>query len=381
MLLCVTAIFLNQSCSSAKYGKEDTQLEKINKSQNYADEKFKNKSEWVQPNLIGNIGIMWKFLFGGDDRTPDYELPRVKTSLSEFNRNEKGILNSTWLGHSTLLINIDGYKIITDPVFEKSVSFFGPTRYNGEVPVNTDDINNVDVVIISHNHYDHLNKYSVQKLNDKTKRFIVPLAVGAQLLKWGVPKEKITELDWWESIKISNDLTITATPTQHFSGRGLTDRDATLWASFVIQSAEHKIFFSGDSGYFKGFKEIGNKYGPFDMTFLECGAYNENWHHIHMFPEETVQAHIDLKGNILHPIHWGTFNLSLHPWYEPMMRLKKAAVKNGITTSTPVVGGTTIFGFNIYAEEWWLPSAAKNTSKFNNTKIKEYNYETGKVGY
>jgi len=357
-------------------------MKKIKNSPQYTDEKFKNKSDWVQPSILGNLGIMWKFLFGGDDRTPDYELPSIKTNLTEFNRKEKNILNSTWLGHSTLLINIDGYKIITDPVFEKSVSFFGPSRYNGDVPIDINAITEVDVIIISHNHYDHLNKYSVQNLNGKTKRFIVPLGVGAQLIKWGVPVEKITELDWWENVSVTEDLVITATPTQHFSGRGLTDRDATLWASFVIQSQQHKIFFSGDSGYFPGFKEIGSKYGPFDMTFLECGAYNENWHHIHMFPEETVMAHNDLKGNILHPIHWGTFNLSLHPWYEPMMRLKKAAAKNNITVSTPAVGGTTVFNTNICTTEWWKPSIEIKTEKTKkNIKLGEYNYDTGKMGY
>jgi L-ascorbate metabolism protein UlaG (beta-lactamase superfamily) len=208
-------------------------------------------------------------------------------------------------------------------------------------------------VIISHDHYDHLNKYSVQQLNEKTKRFIVPLAVGALIAKWGVPQEKIVELDWWEEYRLDQKLTIIATPAQHFSGRGLTDRNETLWVSWVVITPSHKIFFSGDSGYFNGFKQIGEKFGPFDMTFIECGAYNKSWEQVHMFPEQTVQAHLDLKGKVLHPIHWATFNLALHPWYEPMERLTAAADRENIEIATPVVGETTVYKSNTPADSWW----------------------------
>ena len=304
--------------------------------------------------MYKQLGLIWEFIFSRNQRTPDKNLPSRKVDLTYFNDTATNNLNATWLGHSSLMINIDGNKILTDPVFESKVSFFGPWRYNGGVPLDIATLPEIDVVIISHNHYDHLNKFSIEQIKDKVGKFITTLGVGKQLIEWGVPANKITELDWGEDVMVSPSLQITATPSQHFSGRGLFDRDETLWASWVIQGANHKIFFSGDSGYFDGFKKIGEKYGPFDMTFLECGAYNERWHHIHMYPEETVQAHVDLRGKVLHPIHWGTFNLAFHPWFEPMERFEKAAKEKNIKTTTPVVGETTVFGKE-QQQSWWKP--------------------------
>lgn len=219
--------------------------------------------------------------------------------------------------------------------------------------MNPEEIDAVDVVIVSHNHYDHLNKYSIQLLTEKTGLFVVPAGVGAQLKNWGVPEDKIREMTWWKELTVGDDLMVAATPAQHFSGRGLTDRNKTLWASWVIQTPGHRVFFSGDSGYFDGFKEIGDHYGPFDMTFLECGAYDEKWYPVHMYPEETVKAHQDLRGKILHPIHWATFNLGLHPWFEPMERLASAAEKASVTAVTPIVGETTVLGTEMNVTRWW----------------------------
>ena len=266
------------------------------------------------------------------------------------------------------MINIDGYKILTDPVFEKRVSVFGPTRFNGDVPLDIQRMPMIDAVIISHDHYDHLNKYSVQRLIDKSNKFIVPLAVGARLIDWGVPRDKIVELDWWQEYRLDQKLMVAATPAQHFSGRGITDRNETLWASWVITTPFHNLFFSGDSGYFEGFKQIGDKYGPFDMTFIECGAYGKSWPKMHMFPEQTVQAHLDLKGSVLHPIHWAAFNLALHPWYEPMVRLTAAANFKNVKIATPVVGETTVYrSMSIPATKWWEQAMALSGDVINPT--------------
>jgi L-ascorbate metabolism protein UlaG (beta-lactamase superfamily) len=328
-------------------------MKKTEQKAPYKNGKYHNLTPWKQPSLKDYLSTGWKFFSGSDQRTPSGLLPRKMIDLTHFENPADNQLNVTWLGHSSLMINIDGYKIMTDPVFERSVSFFGPSRYNGDIPLDPDKLPEIDVVIISHNHYDHLNKPSIELLKGKTRKFIVPLAVGAELESAGVPKEKIIELDWWQEEALTKDLMIAATPAQHFSGRGLTDRDRSLWASWVIKTSHHKIYFSGDSGYFDVFKQIGEKYGPFDMTFLETGAYNKTWHHIHMFPEETVQAHIDLKGDVLHPIHWATFNLSLHTWFDPMKRLTKAAEAMGVVAATPIVGDTTIYDVYIPQTKWW----------------------------
>ena len=326
---------------------------KIEDSPQYKDGKFNDMGNALNMSFTDYVSTTWDFLFTRNHRTPDTELPVKQVDLSHFNNKDSDQLSVTWLGHSSLMINIDGYKILVDPVFEKRISVLGPTRFNGDVPLDIQQIPQIDAVIISHDHYDHLNEFSVQRLIEKSDKFIVPLAVGAQLIDWGVPRDNIVELDWWQEHRLEKNLIIAATPAQHFSGRGITDRNKTLWASWVIKTPFHKLFFSGDSGYFSGFKQIGDKYGPFDMTFIECGAYGKSWPKVHMFPEQTVQAHLDLKGIVLHPIHWATFNLALHPWYEPMVRLTAAANSKNVKIATPVVGETTVYTMSIPAARWW----------------------------
>lgn len=310
-----------------------------------------------------NVMLLWEFFFEKAERIPNEPLPQKTVEVQDIYDGKRNGLKAAWLGHSTLLINLDGNIILTDPVFEEKVSIVGPTRFNSNLPLELENLPYVDVIIISHDHYDHLNKYSVVNLSQKTERFIVPLGVGRRMRNWGVAEEKIVELNWWQEVALNSGLTIAATPSRHFSGRGLFDRNKTLWASWVIRTGSKKVFFSGDSGYFAGFKEIGEKYGPFDLTFLECGAYNENWKAVHMFPEETVQAHIDLRGKILQPIHWATFNLSLHPWYEPMERLTNAARQQGVGVSTPIMGRVVNYEKAVVADLWWLPAMQRGKKR------------------
>ena len=352
-VMLILGMALGQSCSSASYSTEDKNMEKIKSSKQYENGKFLNLKENPGFEVGKMLSAGWDFMFLDNDRKPDMELPRQEIDFNRINNAKHDELKVTWIGHSSQLINIDGKIILTDPVFEDKTVFMGPSRYNGDIPLNIDELPQIDLVLISHNHYDHLNSMTIKKIHSKVKQFIVPLMVGAQLEDLGVPREKIMELDWWDEVTLFENFLIVFTPTQHFSGRGIFDRDETLWGSYVIKGPYHKIYFSGDSGYFEGFKEIGNKYGPFDYTFMECGAYNEKWHYVHMFPEETVQAQIDLKGKILQPIHWGTFDLALHAWYDPMIRVAKAADSLGVKLSTPIVGETITIDENLITERWW----------------------------
>lgn len=305
-----------------------------------------------------------RFAFEKNHRVPASRLPGQTPVLRS---GERDTLSSTWLGHSTLLISLGKYRILTDPVLVNKVTPVGPSRFSGTLPASPGQLPPLDLVLISHDHYDHLNRPSIVSLKNSTEAFAVPRGVGKYLRDWGVPKEKIMELNWWESCAPLPGLQVTATPAQHFSGRGLFDRNRTLWASWVIRSRDFRLFFSGDSGYFNGFAHIGQNLGPFDVTFLECGAYDRAWHEVHMLPEETVQAHLDLGGGILHPVHWSTFNLALHPWYAPMERLTKAAARAGIVIATPRPGQALELspekGRGSLGSRWWKPAMDRQQKK------------------
>jgi L-ascorbate metabolism protein UlaG (beta-lactamase superfamily) len=264
--------------------------------------------------------------------------------------------NVTWFGHSACLIDMDGKLTLFDPMFGDSPSPFlglGGKRYSRELPFSTEDLPMIDAVLFSHDHYDHLDYGTIQKLSAKVRHFFVPIGVGSHLERWGIEPDSITELDWWDEVEFQG-LSLVSAPARHFSGRSIHDRNSTLWCSWIIKGRESNIFFSGDSGYGPHFKEIGERFGPFDLTLMECGQYDARWAAIHMVPEETVQAHKDVKGKLLLPIHWGAFTLSFHDWTDPVMRVTEAGQKEGVQILTPMIGETVVLNGGAYPEEkWW----------------------------
>lgn len=284
------------------------------------------------------------------DKKPSDPIPVNTITQQELDNYEDAIFR---LGHSTILMRLNSEYVLTDPMFSDKASpmqWIGPKRFH-TTPISVQDLPRIKAVIISHDHYDHLDKRSILMLKDKVEHFITPLKVGDYLIKWGIDKERVTQLDWWQEKHIDS-LNIVATPAQHFSGRSLFDRDKTLWASWVIQSDKHRLFFSADGGYFSGFKQIGERYGPFDVTMMETGAYNELWSEIHMLPEQSLQAHLDLKGRYLLPIHNATFDLAQHPWYEPLEQITALAEEHNVNLLTPKFGETILLDQPITDDFW-----------------------------
>lgn len=335
---------------------EGERLEKMFDADNYRGGKFHNTVPTdMSFNSSKMAGSMWEFIKGNKNRQPSGTIDVPVFNKEEFMQKSSENISFTWFGHSSFLFKIDGKVVLVDPVFSERASMFsfmGPKRFSYSSYMDVDKLPELDAVIISHDHYDHLDYETILQLRDKVDRFFVPLSVGAHLEKWGVPIENIVELNWWNSVNFEG-LKMVFTPSRHFSGRGLSNRFTTLWGSWVLIGKQQRLFFGGDSGYFDGFKEIGEKYGPFDLTFLECGAYNENWANIHMMPEETVQAHIDLKGKYLMPIHWGKFNLSLHPWKEPIQRAVKKGEELDVQFITPEIGVVNVLDNNPEVSKWW----------------------------
>ncbi|NIB41458.1 hydrolase [Pseudomaricurvus alkylphenolicus] len=294
---------------------------------------------------------------------PQEPLPLRPIPIRDLHENFQPVLYR--LGHSTMLIRLDGDYILTDPIFSERASpvqWIGPKRFH-PTPIEIDALPSIKAVIISHDHYDHLDKASIKALADKIEYFLTPLRVGDHLRRWGIEENKIVELDWWQHKQLGS-LTLTATPAQHFSGRGLLDRDQTLWASWVIEGQQGKLFFSGDTGYFNGFKEIGERFGPFDITMIENGAYNAAWADLHMMPEESLQAHLDLQGKAMLPIHNSTFNLARHNWFDPLESIDTLAQQHKVQLITPVFGEAVSITNPGETYAWWreyLPVLASVT--------------------
>ncbi|ENJ6135596.1 MBL fold metallo-hydrolase [Bacillus cereus group sp. MYBK226-2] len=297
------------------------------------------------------IGLMTDYLKTKTKLRPIKNLPIVLS-----NKDNESLESLTWFGHSASLLKIEGKKLLLDPMFGDTSSpfpLFNSKRYSGTFSLEREDLQEIDAIIISHNHYDHLNYKSIMQLKDRAKHFYVPTGVAQYLIKWGVSPSKISEHNWWDEITFDN-IKLVCAPARHFSGRSMTDRDCSLWCSWLILGQETKIFFSGDSGYAPHFKEIGDKYGPFDLTLMECGQYDPRWSAIHMLPEETVQAHIDVQGELLLPIHWGAFTLALHEWSDPIERVTKEANRLEVKITTPQIGESITLKSTDYPRyAWW----------------------------
>ena len=314
---------------------------KYQTSRQFRDGVFVNTRDVPKdPSFSEILTLSKKFFFTKvENARPGYDLMVKKLDsleLAGYQSNTRLI----WFGHSAFLLQIEGYNILIDPMFGKVPAphpWLGDKRFSKQLPIEIEQLPRIDAVLISHDHYDHLDYRSIKRLKDKVGKFYVPLGVGVHLEQWGVPKASILELDWWEEVSF-NDLLFVCTPAQHFSGRKLDTRQSTLWSSWVIKSVSESIYFSGDGGYAEHFTEIGKKYGPFDFAMLECGQYNELWSDIHMFPEETAQAAVDLKAKVFMPIHWGAFKLALHSWTDPVERVSKKAEALQVSMVTPEIG-------------------------------------------
>ena len=310
-------------------------------------------AEGLEGGFSSVLKMTIKMIAGGADRKPKHQLGPFVTDTSVYNTPPANGLRVTWLGHSCLLLEIDGHRLLTDPVFGRAsfAQWAGPKRFF-PTPLPINKWPRLDAIIISHDHYDHLDETVIRKLTNSNTPFICSVGVGAQLQKWGIVASRISELNWSDSTQVK-DLTITATPARHFSGRSLTNRNETLWSSFVIKGPKHNIFYGADSGMFPGFKDIGDMYGPFDLTMLEIGAYGEGWPDIHMGPDNAIQAHLALRGKQMMPIHWGTFNLAFHPWREPVERVVEGAKQYNITLFLPQPGLPTNANGSDVVSNWW----------------------------
>lgn len=327
-------------------------LERILKSTNYKHNQFQNP---IHTPMEAPPFEAFKEMKKNDPlRTPAFPLETVPLDTERYLRTKPHEVLLSWLGHSTILIKINGVTIITDPVFSQRASLFqfmGPKKLQYTHAFELSELPPIDVVLLSHDHYDHLDYRVIKALKTKVEKFVMPLGVGAHLERWGVNASKIIELDWWEETVIKG-ITLTAAPGRHFTGRFLNDRFKTFWCGWAIQGTEKRIYFSGDSGYFDGFKEIGEKLGPFDLSLMECGQYSKYWPAIHMAPEEAVQAAIDLQSKQAIPMHWGKFKLSIHPWNEPPSRFVKKANEVNLKVGTPRIGKSFLMS-ELPHEEWW----------------------------
>jgi L-ascorbate metabolism protein UlaG (beta-lactamase superfamily) len=326
-----------------------TDKERVRHSPNYKRGVFQNLSP--TPLMAKDASypkVIWEAINRPTDTKPPLALPTRRSDISRG--SVKPVI--TWFGHSSYLIQVNNINILVDPVFSGHAS---PLSWMVKAFPGTDiysaaDFPDIDILIITHNHYDHLDRHTIQQLRPKIRSVYTALGAGNDIRY--VDPAIITELDWWESTQIAEDILLTALPARHFSGRGI-QRNATLWASFALKLFGYNFYIGGDSGYDTHFVEIGEKFGPFDMAMIECGQYNIAWPFIHMMPEQTAQAAIDLKAKVLLPVHWGKFTLANHPWNEPVKRVLKKATELGLKVATPMIGEQVVVNEAYPENNWW----------------------------
>jgi L-ascorbate metabolism protein UlaG (beta-lactamase superfamily) len=332
-------------------------LERMQASALWDGGAFRNRRP-VLPRLLSPDAKMptaREFLFGGDRRVPAAPLPAMDPRRAWVRKPRSG-LRATWLGHSTVLLEMDGVRVLTDPVWSQRASpsqWAGPKRFQ-PVPVPLGALPPLDAVVITHDHYDHLDHTTVRALARQDVPFVTSLGVGAHLEAWGIPAERIFELDWWESYELPDaGLTVTAAPSQHFSGRTLGGRNSTLWSAMVMRSERHSVFFSGDTGLTTEYAEIGERLGPFDLVMLEVGAYHPAWGQVHLGPENALEAWKLLGSGVLLPVHWGTFSLAMHAWDQPAETLHALAQKHDSPLLMPRLGQPVEPGRAAKLTPWW----------------------------
>lgn len=370
VLILVILIVLFVNFSPEFGGSQSKQkLAQFEKLDYFEDGKFSNLMPTnMDMDFSEAIKMLPEFFKNDPSRRPDFELPIAhRDSLELVTKDHPTRL--VWFGHSTFLLQIDGKTILIDPMFGEVPApnpLLGKKRYSKELPIEVEKLPHIDMIIMSHDHYDHLDYGSIQKLKNKTKAFYMPLGMGAHFEEWGVNSSKINELGWWDEIQ-AGGLLLALTPARHFSGRGLNDRFATLWGSWVIRGKSDNIYFSGDSGYGPHFKQIGEKYGPFNFAMMECGQYNERWTDIHMIPEETAQAAKDINSKVFMPIHWAAFTLAMHSWRDPVERVMAKSNEINQPIYVPEIGEFIELDKNLVTtHKWWLEPTSSSNQMISN---------------
>jgi len=351
LLLIINLFFLLAPQFGSKPDKE--RMEYLAREAVYAQGKFHNARPVPVMLPKSYVKLARLALKSKKGRTPGKLLPGVQPDFSPIGKDSPARI--VWLGHSTVYMQICGVNILTDPAFSKRASpigFFGPHSFPGEHATKPAQMPVPDIIVLSHDHFDHLDHKTVKDHYTEVRLFAVPLGMRDHLERWGVDSARITEFDWWQEEKVFGGLSLIATPAQHFSGRRKQD-NSTLWCSWIIKGKNEQIYFSGDSGFADHFGEIGERYGPFDLALVECGAYGQYWPHIHMLPEETVQAALDIKAERVLPIHWGKYNLAFHSWKEPIERFTREAGKRGLDFTTPKTGQWVYVSGPFPQQNWW----------------------------